>query len=312
MNINNAKKSQNFIVGVVAIALFLGSATLASAAINSSEEGYNFCVNNTTKVVTFPAATRCPKGSTLINFGARGATGATGPAGAVGAQGAKGDTGATGPAGAKGDTGAAGLNGLNGLNGSSLLGGVGFPNNTLGNNGDMYIDKNGAYIYGPKTSGIWGNPTAFSGPAGPKGETGATGPAGPAGPAGASTAATLSFVSAVEDGPVPSTGVLPTYDGANYQTILSVTIPTAGSYWVSFYTEIWGNNNQTSAVQGLCLLKKNGSQLSSSSQNNNKHFIQNLVSSASAGDVITLVCAQNVPGNGKAYKASGYALRVGN
>jgi len=169
---------------VVAIGMVFGSAALATGAMNTPEDGYNFCVNNTTKVVSFPAARKCPKGSTLINFGAQGVAGANGENGAAGPQGpqgAKGDTGVAGPQGAKGDTGLIGLTGLSGVNGSSLLGGVGIPNNSLGNNGDMYIDKNGAVIYGPKSTGLWGYGTAFGGPAGATGATGATGAAGAAG-----------------------------------------------------------------------------------------------------------------------------------
>jgi len=190
-----------FSVLAVVFGLVFGSTALAVGAMNTPETGYNFCVNNTTKVVSFPAATKCPKGSTLINFGARGATGATGATGAAGPQGVKGDAGAPGAQGPKGDTGAIGLPGLNGLNGSSLLGGVGFPNNSLGNNGDMYIDKNGALIYGPKSSGLWGNPTAFGGPTGPAGATGPVGATGATGPAGA-TGATGPAGAAGAAGPV--------------------------------------------------------------------------------------------------------------
>jgi hypothetical protein len=49
----------------------------------------------------------------------------------------------------------------------------------------MYIDKNGAVIFGPKTAGLWGYGTAFGGPAG---ATGATGPAGATGATGATGA----------------------------------------------------------------------------------------------------------------------------
>jgi hypothetical protein len=308
MSIHPSGKKSKYFIALLGFAFFLGSASLASAAMNSPEAGYNLCVNSASKIVSFPGTSKCPKGSTLITLGAQGAAGVDGATGPQGAQGVKGETGATGPQGAQGVKGETGLAGLNGVNGSSLLGGVGSPSNSLGNKGDMDIDKNGAYIFGPKSSGLWGNPTAFggpAGPAGPKGDTGATGPAGP------STAATIGFISAVNDGPAPSSGVLPVCCG-NYETILSVTIPTAGTYWASFYTEIWENPNQTNAVPGYCVLKKNGGQIGYQSQNNNKHFIQTLVAGAATGDVITLACAQNIAGNGKAWKASGYALRVGN
>ena len=125
-----AVRSSKSSIGLLVIALFFGSSALAVGALNTPVDGYNFCVNNTTKVVSFPAAKKCPKGSTLINFGARGATGPKGDAGVAGPQGPKGDAGVAGPQGAKGDVGVAGLSGLNGVNGSSLLGGVGSPNNS--------------------------------------------------------------------------------------------------------------------------------------------------------------------------------------
>ena len=113
--------------------------------------------------------------------GPKGETGLQGPAGEQGPMGPKGEVGATGPQGVKGDTGPQGATGLTGVSGatgtkgSSVLTGVGAPSNSLGENGDTYIDKNGAMIYGPKTNGIWGNPTSFGGPAGAQGPAGAAG-----------------------------------------------------------------------------------------------------------------------------------------
>ena len=111
--------------------------------------------------------------SLIGQTGPQGPIGETGPAGPKGDTGAKGDTGSQGP---KGDTGATGSSGVKG---ASTLTGVGAPANSLGENGDTYIDKNNAMIYGPKTNGVWGYGISFAGPAG------AQGPAGPAGAAGA-------------------------------------------------------------------------------------------------------------------------------
>jgi hypothetical protein len=147
--------------------------------------------------------------------------------------------------------------------------------------------------------------TGLTGAQGPEGLTGATGPAGP------STDATIGFVSAENNGPVPSTGELAVYDGSNYTTVLSVTLPTSGSYWLSFYAETWVNSNQTSAVASLCQINQNGSRISSQSGNVNRHFVQKLLSSASAGDVISFVCAQVSLAGGKASDAAGYAIRIG-
>jgi hypothetical protein len=60
-----------------------------------------------------------------------------------------------------------------GLDGKSLLNGQGAPANSLGNNGDFYIDTDADRIYGPKGGGVWGNGTLITGPAGPTGPAGA-------------------------------------------------------------------------------------------------------------------------------------------
>jgi len=75
--------------------------------------------------------------------GAQGLTGSTGPAGLTGA------TGATGPQGLKGDTGATGSQG------NPALSGTGAPDDSLGVNGDFYIDTTAHTLYGPKDSGVW-------------------------------------------------------------------------------------------------------------------------------------------------------------
>ena len=100
---------------------------------------------------------------------------------------------------------------------NTILNGKGAPLNTLGINGDFYIDTRSLLLYGPKAKGVWplpqnlqgptgaagvsgsdgkngadaksvSNVSTTAGPAGPQGEkglTGAIGPSGPAGPAGA-------------------------------------------------------------------------------------------------------------------------------
>lgn len=60
----------------------------------------------------------------------------------------KGPTGATGPAGATG------AQGNPGANGSTILNGHGAPANTLGNDGDYYIDVDTANMY-QKVAGSW-------------------------------------------------------------------------------------------------------------------------------------------------------------
>jgi hypothetical protein len=78
-----------------------------------------------------------------------------------------------------GDTGSSiqgppGQNGTNGTNGNTVLNGTGPPSNSLGNDGDFYIDTGADVLYGPKAGGTWPTPgTSLAGPAGAAG-TGAT------------------------------------------------------------------------------------------------------------------------------------------
>lgn len=136
-----------------------------------------------------------------------------------------------------------------GADGKTVLSGTTVPANTLGANGDFYINKNTWLIYGPKTSGSWGTgtslvgPTGATGPQGQTGLTGATGATGPQGPQGdpglspagltwrgfynASTTYVLNDVVSyngssfwVHTGPV--TGVTPTNSGAQWALLGSV------------------------------------------------------------------------------------------
>ena len=73
---------------------------------------------------------------------------------------------------------------------SPVLAGNGAPTGALGTVGDLYLDKVGKYLYGPKTIGGWGaGLDVSSGPTGPTGSVGATGPmstiTGPTGRVGA-------------------------------------------------------------------------------------------------------------------------------
>jgi hypothetical protein len=103
---------------------------------------------------------------------------------------------------------------------NTILNGKGAPLNSLGINGDFYIDTRSLLIYGPKVKSKWPtaqnlqgpvgaagaagvsgsdgkngadgkvtNASSAAGPAGPAGPQGAPGSAGPAGPAGATGAA---------------------------------------------------------------------------------------------------------------------------
>ncbi|WP_420387243.1 tail fiber domain-containing protein [Roseivirga sp.] len=83
-----------------------------------------------------------------------------------------------GPAGADGNDGvdgADGADGADGIDGKTILSGNTDPNNTLGNDGDIYINTASNAFFGPKTAGAWGAGTSLVGPAGADGVDGVDG-----------------------------------------------------------------------------------------------------------------------------------------
>ena len=142
----------------------------ATEVPNNKSRGYLLCVNTSTKVVTFPGKSVCPKGSKKLVLGAQGVAGTNGLPGAPGLP---------------------GKDGTNGKDGKTLWNGKVDPVSALGLPGDMFINTVTNTLFGPKSveSG-WPvgvslvGPKGERGPAGPAGPAGATGSAGPAGPAG--------------------------------------------------------------------------------------------------------------------------------
>lgn len=53
--------------------------------------------------------------------------------------------------------------GPQGPQGRGVLNGIGAPNSSLGVDGDFYIDTSLNKMYGPKTSGSWGDPVNLGG-----------------------------------------------------------------------------------------------------------------------------------------------------
>ena len=89
-----------------------------------------------------------------------------------------------GDAGPQGEPGAQGMQGVQGIpgkDGSMFYNGNGGPTASVGKTGDMYLDKAGSMLYGPKTESGWGSPVNLRGD---KGDTGATGAAGQQGATG--------------------------------------------------------------------------------------------------------------------------------
>lgn len=133
-------------VFLLVLALIVGGVGAQATLLNTSSGGYLVCVNSTTKVVTHPGTSSCPKGSKKLVLGAQGAAG---------------------------------------TNGKTLWNGVKDPESTLGAPGDMFINSVTKTLFGPKdlTTG-WPAGVSMVGPAGATGPQGPGG-SGPAGATGA-------------------------------------------------------------------------------------------------------------------------------
>ena len=69
---------------------------------------------------------------------------------------------------------------------NTIRNGKGAPANSLGFDGDFYIDVAKLNLYGPKANGVWPNPTSLKGPAGSNGVDGKPGSVGADGKTGSS------------------------------------------------------------------------------------------------------------------------------
>ncbi|ASU32556.1 collagen-like domain-containing protein [Mucilaginibacter xinganensis] len=162
-----------------------GNTVLSGSGIPSNTVGKNgdYYLDITTYRLYGPKSGNAWSTSVLL-MGAQGAQGPVGPAGADGSiiysgngvpnpsvgatgdyyfdktnrtlYGPKGRTGWGTPTSLVGATGATGNTGAAGANGNTILNGTGAPANTLGNDGDFYLDVNTYLFYGPKTAGAWG------------------------------------------------------------------------------------------------------------------------------------------------------------
>ena len=166
-NLSSVSRNKSSVFLLVLALIVGGVGAQATGLLNTASGGYLVCVNSSTKVVTHPGTSSCPKGSKKLILGAQG------PAG---------------PAGTNGLTGAAGLpgrDGTDGKDGKTLWNGVKDPESTWGAPGDMFINSITKTLFGPKdlTTG-WPAGVSMVGPAGPQGPAGANGGSGPAGPVG--------------------------------------------------------------------------------------------------------------------------------
>ena len=157
-------------VFLLVLALIVGGVgAQATGLLNTSSGGYLVCVNSTTKVVTHPGTSNCPKGSKKLVLGAQGAAGTNGLTGAAGLS---------------------GRDGTDGKDGKTLWNGVKDPESTWGAPGDMFINSVTKTLFGPKNlDGTWPAGVSMVGPKGDQGLTGLTGAQGPVGATGAAGAA---------------------------------------------------------------------------------------------------------------------------
>lgn len=163
---------------------------------------------------------------------------------------------------------------------SAIRYGVGAPPQTLGFDGDFYVDTTTYVFYGPRIAGNWGTGQRLVGPAGPagpvgaSGTTGAVGPSGPAGPTGPSGATgatgpaggfgsygsfydttTLTLSSAGTAYAIPL-GTTDFSSGVSIQAGNQIRMETAGRYSIAFSSQILNTANARRIV--TIWLSKNG------------------------------------------------------
>jgi hypothetical protein len=155
------------------------------------------------------------------------------------------------------------------------------------------------------------------GDTGPQGVAGATGAMGATGADGADgvdgvdgvdgTDGTPAFV---YDSPSSRSPELPAYSGAveDYASILMLTVPSEGLYWVSLYTETWASINMSGPVPSLCAIFKNNSIREQATQNVNLHNIARALNLL-GGDLIELRCASDT-GGGFGMNSHGYLQKI--
>jgi hypothetical protein len=171
---------------LLAVGIGLGDAM--SVFASSSNNVVSTCVDRSSGDVRYLLRGRCRKTEFSVSWNVQGPVGKKGDRGEQGLQGPRGATGESGVAGISGQLGATGPQGPQGPQGiqgpagadgsllsNTIRSGSGTPSNSLGSNGDFYMDVTANRIHGPKSSGVW--PSGVS-VIGPSGATGAQGLAG--------------------------------------------------------------------------------------------------------------------------------------
>lgn len=214
-------------IAMLVVAMIAGGISAqATGLINTPSGGYLICVNGTSKVVSHPGTSTCPKGSKRIVLGAQGKAGVDGITGAAGIP---------------------GKDGLDGKDGKTLWNGTKDPENTWGAPGDMFINSVTRTLFGPKNlDGTWPVGVSMIGPKGDPGSIGQTGPTGPQGPTG---------VSAIGPTGPSSLKITELYIcGANGTSLCKVGVQGPGGGLVFFvdYYDQYSNFNYLEAAPESC------------------------------------------------------------
>lgn len=179
-----------FAIALISSGAILGDVVTSFAAPSSSL--ISACVNRSTGSMRYLQKGRCKKTELAVTWNVQGPVGSQGPEGLQGPRGATGITGATGPAGIDGSG-----------SSNTVRSGSGVPSNSLGSNGDFFINTLSNLIHGPKAADVWPNGVSLVGPAGTAGvagatgATGLTGATGPTGPQGSPGQGLFSYVAPV-------------------------------------------------------------------------------------------------------------------
>ena len=137
------KHARLLIGSSLAIVLLAGGVAFAVGTIPGEDGVIHGCYNNRTGVlrVIDPTAKSCTDKENSLFWNQQGVPGSDGADGTNGTNGVPGEPGADG---------APGTEGAPGTDGKTILSGASVPDDTLGTEGDFYLDDSTSTLYGPK------------------------------------------------------------------------------------------------------------------------------------------------------------------
>jgi hypothetical protein len=224
-------------VFLLVLALIVGGlGAQATGLLNTSSGGYLVCVNSTTKVVTHPGTSTCPKGNKKLVLGAQSIAGANGSTGAAGLS---------------------GKDGRDGQDGKTLWNGVKDPESTWGAPGDMFINATTKTLFGPKNlDGSWPAGVSMVGPAGATGVAGPAGPSGPQGPGGSGPAGATGPAGAAGSSGIAITQLSICGTSGNSLCKVGVQGPGGGTIFFVDYNDFYAGFNYLEAAPKSCEAQK--------------------------------------------------------